>query len=651
MCPQWRSAAPTIWCTGSTLPNATYLGRFHVPTLSAVMIRRIGHPARPLRLLAALVCAAPPLAGQQDTTGPAGPPPAAMASPRATMFTFLGAVNAVAGGEIEAIETAIAALDLSAVGVDPTSDRARTLARDVWVALNHIREVRPEELPDRARLRPGQTSFVYFPRPFNADDEAILERVDVGDGVIAFARTADSRWRFSAATMAHVSALSRLLSTLPEQVAADAGVLDEPGWVRELVPAPLRTDGLMGLRHWQWIGLLVLIFTGIVLDFVVRSLLAPALRRLLTRYQAAVDTQTRDQAVRAVGLFVAALFWSATVGLLVLADPAGKVADAAVGFFAVLAGTLAGWRVADLGGAVMMLRAERTESKFDDILTPLVRKTLKVFIVALGIFYGAQHLNINIVPLLTGLGIGGLAFAFAAKDTIENLFGSVAVVLDRPFEVGDWVVVGDLEGTVEELGFRSTRIRTFYNSLVTMPNAALVRATVDNYGRRKYRRWKTVVGVQYDTTPEQLLAFTEGIRELVRQHPYTRKDYYQIWANDFGDSSLNVLVYVFHEVPDWSTELRERERLFIDIVRLADRLGVQFAFPTRTVHLYSEEHAPPPVRHAVPQGTHDRDALAAGAAAAREITARQPWREERPGAVQFDKDGASVGDTGIGGDG
>ncbi|MDH5199181.1 MAG: mechanosensitive ion channel, partial [Gemmatimonadota bacterium] len=427
---------------------------------------------------------------------------------------------------------------LSAVGVDPASDRARALARNVWVALNHIREVRQEELPDRAALRPGQTSFVYFPRPFNPDDEAILERVDVGDGVIAFERAQDGRWRFSAATVANVAALSRLLAGLPAQVAADVAVLDEPGWVRELVPAALRTDGFIGLRHWQWIGLLVLIFAGIVLDFVVRSLLAPIVGRLLARYQAAVDARTREQAVRAIGLFGAAVFWSLTIGLLVLADPAGAVADSAIGFFAVLAGTLAGWRVADLGGAVMMLRAERTASKFDDILTPLVRKTLKVFIVALGIFYGAQHLNINIVPLLTGLGIGGLAFAFAAKDTIENLFGSVAVVLDQPFEVGDWVVVGDTEGTVEELGFRSTRIRTFYNSLVTMPNAALVRATVDNYGRRQYRRWKTLIGVQYDTTPEQLLAFTEGIRELVRQHPYTRKDYYQVWVNDFGDSSL-----------------------------------------------------------------------------------------------------------------
>jgi len=159
---------------------------------------------------------------------------------------------------------------------------------------------------------------------------------------------------------------------------------------------------------------------------------------------------------------------------------------------------------------------------------------------------------------------------------------------------------------------------------------------VDNYGRRTYRRWKTYISVQYDTPPEKLLAFTEGIRELVRQHPYTRKDFYQVWCNDFADSSLNILLYVFHFVPDWATELRERERLFVDIVRLADRLGVQFAFPTRTVHLYKEEHAPVESRYDIPRGSNDSEAKRTGARAARELTQDQPWREEKPPPVDFD---------------
>ena len=225
----------------------------------------------------------------------------------------------------------------------------------------------------------------------------------------------------------------------------------------------------------------------------------------------------------------------------------------------------------------------------------VIRNARNVFLlvfVAFGLIYGAQSLHINIVPLITGLGIGGLAFAFAAKDTIENFFGSIAVILDRPFEVGDWVVIDGTEGTVVELGFRSTRIRTFYDSLITVPNAALVRATVDNYGRRRYRRWKTYIGIQYDTPPEKMVQFVEGIRQIIRDHPHTRKDYFHVYYNQFGASSLDILLYVFHEVPDWSVELQERERLFIDIFKLAADVGVSFAFPTQTVHIAPHDPSP-----------------------------------------------------------
>jgi MscS family membrane protein len=417
--------------------------------------------------------------------------------------------------------------------------------------------------------------------------------------------------------------------------AAGAEEAEAPEWLDDVVPEVLRHSRFFGLEYWQWIGLLLLIFLGFVADHIVRGIFRPVIRRAIRRLNSDADEDRIKDAVRALGLFAGAVVWLVLVKALVLSGTTRDIASAAVGVYAVFTGTLTGWRFTDLLADVLLHLAKRSEAKFNDILVPLLRKTLKVFIVAFGVVYGAQNLKIDIVPLLTGLGIGGLAFAFAAKDTIENFFGSIAVILDRPFEVGDWVLIGDVEGTVEELGFRSTRIRTFYNSQVTVPNATLVRANVDNYGRRTYRRWKTYIGVQYDTSPEKLLAFTEGIRELVRQHPYTRKDFYQVWCNDFGDSSLNILVYIFHHVPDWATELRERERLFVDIVRLADRLGVQFAFPTRTVHLYNEEHTPPRPQYDIPRGANDGDSRRAGADAARAITEDRPWRKERPGPVDF----------------
>ncbi len=419
--------------------------------------------------------------------------------------------------------------------------------------------------------------------------------------------------------------------------AATAELSQAPGWLEDAIPQALKRGKLFDLQYWQWLGLLLLIFLGIVADQVVRIVFRPIIRRIVLRFHSEVEERSIKDTVRALGLFAGAVVWLALIKTLHFGGMVRDIAFAAVGVYAVFTGTLSGWRFTDLFADVFMHMAKRTEAKYDDILIPLLRKTLKVFIIALGIIYGAQHLNINIVPLITGLGIGGLAFAFAAKDTIENFFGSIAVILDRPFEVGDWVLVEGVEGTVEELGFRSTRIRTFYNSQVTVPNSTLVRAKVDNYGRRTYRRWKTYLSVQYDTPPEKLLAFTEGIRELVRRHPYTRKDYYQVWCNDFGDSSFNILLYVFHQVPDWPTELRERERLFIDIVRLADHLGVQFAFPTRTLHLYREEHAPPATRYEIPGGSDDEDAKQTGIRAAQALTQDQPWRTEKPGPVDFGK--------------
>ena len=134
---------------------------------------------------------------------------------------------------------------------------------------------------------------------------------------------------------------------------------------------------------------------------------------------------------------------------------------------------------------------------------------------------------------------------------------------------------------------RSTRVRTFYNSVIVLPNSRLTTAVVDNMGKREFRRFTTKLGVQYDTTPEQLEAFCEAIREIIRRHPYTRKDYFQVYVNDLGASSIDILLYMFFECTDWPTELRERHRLLTDIMRVAQRLGVQFAFPTQTCLLYT----------------------------------------------------------------
>ncbi len=406
-------------------------------------------------------------------------------------------------------------------------------------------------------------------------------------------------------------------------------------FLRPFMPDYLKGQRLLTLEYWQWLTILVLILLGLAIDLLVRLWIRLLIVRLFRRQGVVTEDKNLGRVGRPIGLLAAAIFWIFTLPTVGLVGQPELVLSIAVQVIAVLAGMWAAWRITDVIAEAMVEKAAATDSKFDDVLVPLVRKTLKIFIVVIGVIYVADALKFEIGPLLAGLGIGGLAFGLAAKDTIENFFGSVAVLLDRPFSVGDWVKIDNTEGIVEEVGFRSTRVRTFYNSLVTVPNATLVRAVVDNYGLRKYRRWSTHIGVQYDTPPEKLIAFTEGIREIIRSHPYTRKDYFQVYMHEFGASSLNLLIYVFWEVDDWSMELRERQRLFVDIVRLADRLGVQFAFPTQTIHLYQEDRGREPEPRPAPKADTETSAAKTGIRQVHQLLADQPWRGQPPGPVEF----------------
>jgi MscS family membrane protein len=367
-------------------------------------------------------------------------------------------------------------------------------------------------------------------------------------------------------------------------------------WVRTHVPDLLQGRSFL-LEHWQWAALVLLAFAGVVVDRLIRYALGVWLRKLLSSADHGRIAEAITRFEKPIGILTMAVVWWLLLGSLDLPPQALETLRFATRLMMAGAGVWAAYRFVDLASEKLSTLASRTESRVDDILVPLVRRALKIAVLAFGVLFVAQNLDIDITSLLAGLGLGGLAFALAAKDTVENLFGSVTVLIDRPFQIGDWVVIDDLEGTVEEIGFRSTRIRTFYNSVVTVPNSRLVNTAVDNLGARRYRRLKCMIGVQYDTDPERLDAFCEGIRELIRLHPYTRKDYYMVYFNEFSDSSLNVLLYVFFDTPDWATELRERHRLLVDIVRLARRLGVQFAFPTRTLHLASVPPGTSPEPH------------------------------------------------------
>jgi MscS family membrane protein len=178
--------------------------------------------------------------------------------------------------------------------------------------------------------------------------------------------------------------------------------------------------------------------------------------------------------------------------------------------------------------------------------------------------------------VLTGLGIGGLAFALGAQDSLKNLFGSFTLIVDRPFVVGESVKIGGHEvGVVEVVGLRSTRIRTADDTLLIVPNSNLTNTDITNYGRRRYRRYVTRIGIAYSTPREQLIAFREGIQEVIRKQGATRKDHFEVAINELGGKAIEILVDIYFEVPDRPQELVARDALILDILRLAEELKIE----------------------------------------------------------------------------
>jgi MscS family membrane protein len=224
-----------------------------------------------------------------------------------------------------------------------------------------------------------------------------------------------------------------------------------------------------------------------------------------------------------------------------------------------------------------------TRRSLDGQLIRLAARFIGI-VVAIGLLMeAADELGFPSYSVLAGLGVGGLAVALAARDSLANLLGSVLIMFEKPFRVGHLIRVSGSEGTVEDVGFRSTRIRTTNNSLISIPNNAVVNATVENLSLRAMRRQRFFVGLSYAASREQLEQFTARVKQLLTDHPATSKANIQVRFNDFAESSQNILVQFNLNVDDYTSELSEREDILLQIKDIAREVGVEFAFPTRTL--------------------------------------------------------------------
>ena len=242
-------------------------------------------------------------------------------------------------------------------------------------------------------------------------------------------------------------------------------------------------------------------------------------------------------------------------------------------------------KVIDFIGLILNKRAEATENKMDDQLIPFIIEIAKIitYVFALVIVMG-NIFEVNITALATGLGIGGLALAMASKESLENLLGSFTIFFDQPFTVGDIVTVGSVTGVVEKVGFRSTRIRTFDKSLVTVPNKKMIDAELDNLGLRPIRRVKFNIGLTYETTPEQIKAIVTDIQEMINLHEKTNQDG-RVRFQEFGSSSLDIMVMYFVDSPKWEDLINVKEDVNYKIMEIVKRHNSDFAFPSTTVYL------------------------------------------------------------------
>ncbi len=247
-------------------------------------------------------------------------------------------------------------------------------------------------------------------------------------------------------------------------------------------------------------------------------------------------------------------------------------------------------RVVDFFGVVFKQRALLTASKTDDQIVPFVKDAIKVFITIFSFFFILGTIfDLNIASLVAGLGIGGLAVALAAKESLENLFGSFTIFLDKPFVIGDLIRVGTVEGTVEKIGFRSTRIRTAEKSYVTVPNKKMVDSDLDNLSLRLQRRARFDIGLTYETTAPQFKSIIKDIQNTLENHPSILKGDMQVKLHDFGDSAINIMIYYFVDTLEYEVYLAVREEINYKIIEIVANNGSSFAYPTTSVWVKKDD--------------------------------------------------------------
>ncbi len=504
-----------------------------------------------------------PAAEAEEPSGPADQYDRSV--PRSAMRGFL---EACLDGDYE---RAGEYLDLRRLGARER-ERAAVLARRLKFVLDQELWVEIENLSQQPKGHAGDGLPSYRDRVGTIQTEAgpvdiLLQRVPRGDGV--------SIWKISSATVAQIPALYDEFGLGPLEA-----------WL----PAWMLESNLFAIAVWQWLGLM----TFVVLAFLISWLAANAVlalgRPLVERSQTDFDDRLLAAVLGPLRLLIGVLVFNLGALPLGLAVPARRVITGMATALAFMAITWLIFRVIDIFGNVFEKRFEDRGVGTANRFVPLGRKTLKAALGVLAFLVAIDSFTpFDVTALIAGLGVGGIAVALAAQKTLENIFGYLMIVADRPVSEGDFCRFGDQVGTVEEVGLRSTKVRTLDRTIVTVPNAEFSSMKLENFAKRDQIRFHTVLGLRYETTPDQLRHVLVEIRRLLLSHAMVLPDPARVRFVGFGAYSLDVEITSYVATSDWAEFLAVREDLLLHLMDIVASSGAGFAFPSQTTYLAHDD--------------------------------------------------------------
>jgi MscS family membrane protein len=401
---------------------------------------------------------------------------------------------------------------------------------------------------------------------------------DVPDGrggrdPVFIVRTRDSAgayWAFSRQT---VSRVDGWYDALPDR------------WVRDWMPEHLQRYGPAGLMGWQWLALPALLALALVLGRVVGAFTTAVLHRIFMRTPTEWGERLLKRTSPALTLLWAGAVAAVLLPWLALLPEAHRSVRSLLGGAATIAVFWALWRSVDVWAQFLMERAWAAENPSARSLLSVTRNLTKLFVGIGGVVATLAALGYPVATVLAGLGIGGLALAFGAQKTIENLFGSISLAADQPFRVGDFVKIEDFTGNVESIGMRSTQIRTLDRTLVSLPNGKLADMRIEDFASRDRIRFAATVGLVYGTSAEQVRRVVADVEALLRAHPRVWPETVVAKLAGFSPSSLDVEVLCWFQTTDFGEFRDLRQEALLGILGIVEGAGTRLAFPTQTVHV------------------------------------------------------------------